>query len=244
MMFLLLVLALQTQASAPVELDLGKLKGEPSRLAWAADGSQLYLQTAARDSRGLVTATHHYLVGPDGRVTKTIDQEPAWAATYWAKKSAQSAPSLPTFRIAVEQRQDTARATGAPMGGALARGGTDTSGEHGGQGVSAGEAGAAAFQSQTVNVITLRLKGEVIGEWINQPVVPGSTFGWAPAGGRIAFVSKSGALIVMDPEGRKDTIAGTANASLPAWSDDGGRIAFLERTGKKKVVLRIIEARP
>ena len=244
MMILVLLIALHAQAAAPVEIDLGKLKGEPSRLAWSTDGSQFYLQTAERDSRGFVTALHHYLLEPDGRVAKKLEQEPAWAATYWAKKSAQTAPSMPTQKIVVDTRQETVRATAVPMGGALARGGTDAGGERGaggGQGISAGEAGAAALQSQTVTVITLRLKGEIIGEWVNQPVVPGLTFGWAPSGGRIAFVSKSGALLVMNPEGQKLPIAAAANASLPAWSDDGHRLAYLERTGKKKAALRIAE---
>ncbi len=242
MIILTLLFTLVSQPAAGAELDLGKLKGEPSRLAWLTDGSQLYFQTAERDSRANVTARHHYLVGLDGRIVKTLEQEPAWAAAYWAKKSGQSAPSMPAYRIAVEQRQETARPTSAPMGGALARGATDASGEHGGQGVSAAEAGAAAFQSQILNVFTLRLKGEVIGEWINQPVVPGSTFGWSREGGRIVFVSKSGGLIVMDPQGRKETIAGTGNASLPAWSNDSRLIAFIERTGKKKAAVRIVEA--
>ena len=43
---ILISLALVISNPTPVaELDMGKLKGEPSRLAWSPDGSQLYLQT-------------------------------------------------------------------------------------------------------------------------------------------------------------------------------------------------------
>ena len=53
------VLALALQASAPVlisTLDGGKLKGEPTELAWSGDGTQLFLQTNERDSSGMVKA--------------------------------------------------------------------------------------------------------------------------------------------------------------------------------------------
>lgn len=221
-----------------VEMDLGRLKGEPFRLAWSSE-RQLYLQTLERDTRGAVTTIRHYLLTTDGQPPKGVDAEPAWAAEYWSVKSAQAAPGAPSHKIAVEQRQEVRRSTAAPMGGAMARGGVEGSEGRGGGGIGVGDAGAAAAQSQTVQIYTLRLKGETVGEWINAAVVPGLTFGWDPSGtGLIAFVNQSGKVVLMDQNGRKHTVQ-SDKALLPGWSRDGARLAWLERSGRKKITLWI-----
>ena len=53
-----------------------------------------------------------------------IDQEPPWAASYWTWKSGQASPAAAVFKIAVDSEQKTIRSTAAPMGGAMAKGGT------------------------------------------------------------------------------------------------------------------------
>lgn len=228
--------------AAIVELDMGKLKGEPSRLAWSPDARQLYLQTLERSK--VPPRMRHYVLALDGQPPKPVEQEPPWAATYWAWKSAQAAPGLPAFSIAIDQQQKRMTTTSTPTGGELARGGTSGGGEPGsgiGVGVGSAEASMAAVQSQTANVVTLRLKGEVIGEFINRPLLPGFTFGWAPAGsGLIAFASQAGPVVVMDDQGRKQPIAAKGTL-LPAWTDDGKRLAYLEKGGRKKIVLMIVD---
>jgi Tol biopolymer transport system component len=125
------------------------------------------------------------------------------------------------------------------MGGNLAKGGVEGGAT---SGLNTGDAMAAANQAQTVNVWTLKLKGEVIGEFVNAAVVPGLTYGWAPAGrGLIAFSNKDGRLAIMDEQGRKQEITASKSALLPAWTDDGKRIAYLEQTGKNKVVLKVVD---
>ena len=94
-----------SKPAAIVEMDMGKLKGEPLRLAWSPEG-QLYLQTVERDTRRDVTTLRHYIVSTDGQPPKAVDAEPAWAAEYWSVKSAQAAPGLPSYKIGVEQRQE------------------------------------------------------------------------------------------------------------------------------------------
>ena len=37
------------------------------------------------------------------------------------------------------------------------------------------------MQSQTAHYYILKLKGEVVGEFVNTVAVPGLTFGWGPA---------------------------------------------------------------
>ncbi len=229
---------------AVVSIDTGKVKGDPHRLAWSPDGRELYLQVVERDRSGRAARVHHHLVGLADRRLHRIETEPPWAAAYWAWKSGQAAPGAPAFRITVDIREELVRATATPMGGNLARGDpTPTGGGAGaGAGVGIDEAASAAYQSQKVTTYTLRLKGELLGEWKNTAVVPGLTFGWAPAAlGVIAFVTPKGDLVVMDAEGRKQAVPGVKDGLLPAWSEDGRRLAWLAKAGKKRLVLQLVD---
>jgi hypothetical protein len=79
------------------------------------------------------------------------------------------------------------------------------------------------------------VKDETIGEWLNAPVTPGTTFSWAPAPLRLlAFAKRDGGpIVVIDANGGRAELSGTKSALLPAWSADGKRLAWLERKGKK-----------
>jgi WD40-like Beta Propeller Repeat len=216
-----------------VEVDTGKLKGDPGMLAWSPDGKDLYLQMVERDRRGAVTAAKHYVVAIDGKSLTGVDAQPPWAATYWTWKSNQTSPAAPAFKITVENRQEIKRATAAV--GNLAKGGGGADGR-GIPGTSAEEAVAANASSQTLNIYALKIAGETIGEWVNEPVTPGLNFGWAPAPSRLIAYAKreGGPLTVLDEGGRKQALSVAKNASFPAWSDDGSRLAWLERKDRKK----------
>ena len=220
-----------SQATEIVSLDMGKLKGEPTRLAWSPDGSQFYLQTS--EIKVSSRTDRHYVIAA-GKQPQAVNALPDWAGTYWAWKSAQAAPAAPAFKIEVVGPETrTVRAIAAPMGGDLARGGTAT-----GEGTSMTDATAAAAQSQTVSVISLRLAGETIGEFVNGPLVPGLTFGWAPKDlGVIAYTNKDGKVVVMDQQGRKKEVPNTSDARLPAWSDDGTKLAYLKKDGRRNYKL-------
>ena len=236
-------LTLSTPASI-VEIDTGKLKGDLARLAWSPDAQQLYLQAIERDRSGNVKSVHHYVLARGGTPPKVIESEPPWSTAYWGRKSAQAAPGMPAFKIDVEQQQKRMSGTSIPAGGNLAKGGVDAGGSAGGAatGFGTGDAVSAALQSQMVNVYTLKLKGEVVGEFVNAAAVPGLTFGWAPGGtGLIAFSNPAGRLVIMDSEGHKQEIASSKSTLLPAWTDDGKRLAYLEKTGKNKAVLKIVD---
>jgi hypothetical protein len=258
-MSLMLVLALITAAlpidatkisvSAPmtiVEIDTGRLKGDLVRLAWAPDGTQLYLQTAEPDTRGNVKL-RHFTVGLDGSAPRSVDAEPPWATLYWSWKSAQSAPGVTALTIQVDQQTKRVNTTSAPAGGDMAKGGlgSGTGGGSGGAGgMSTGEAVGAAYQSQNATVMTLKLKGEIVGQFVNAPALPGTTFGWGPSGsGLIAFVRTGDRadLVIMDDQNRKCEIGATRAALLPAWTADGRKLAYLEKTGRKKVTLKIVD---
>src|SRR5579862_265380 len=128
----LLALTLQTPADARqitlappqaiVVIDQGQVKGAPAKLAWSPDGHELYLLMAERDGSGNVKTTKQYLISVGQKTMKTVDKEPDWVARYWTWKSGQVSPGLAAFKIDVDQRQQTVRATAAPTGGAMAKG--------------------------------------------------------------------------------------------------------------------------
>jgi hypothetical protein len=236
--------ARQLTLAAPqaiVEVDTAKLKGQVSNLSWSPDGKDMYLQTVEKNRNGTVKSAKHYLVSLAQKSLKSGDQPP-WVTQYTAWKSALASPAAPLFRIALEEREETKTATAAV--GDLAKGGGAGGGDRGPiPGTSAEEVGAIANQSYKVHVWSLKLKGTVIGEWLNEGVVPGINWGWAPAPARlIAFTKRDGGpMTVMDEQGRKQEIAGPKNAILPAWSPDGSKIAWLEKKGGKTFDLMVAD---
>jgi hypothetical protein len=251
---MLVVVAMAAQASAPAaptaqsaqairitpsvvgEIDLGKIKGALVRqLAWSPDGSEFYLMTYDANPDASIKAAYHYLIPAAGGAPKRVDVQPEWAATYWAWKSTQAAPGDPTFKIEPATDQKREDAVAIPMGGEMAKGGVgDPTG-----GMSTQAAMEAGRAMRNNNVYTLRLKGEIVGEWVNHPIVPGLTFGWGPAKtGLIAFSERqSGRLIIMDKTGAKQKIDDTKGVVLPAWTEDGSRLAYLESRSRTKYAL-------
>jgi hypothetical protein len=213
------------------QVDTGKMKGEPWRLAWSPDGLQLYVETVDRDGNGNMRSTHGALITLASKSMKNVDQAPAWVSKYWQWKSAQASPAAPAFKIAVDQRQETTRATSAPTGGALARGGTADPGA----GTSIGDVASAANTAQQQTIFDLKVQSEIIGEWINEAVVPGVNYSWAPAPHHlIAYAKKGGGpLMLLDDQAHKQTLSGAKEAVLPAWSDSGAQLAWLEKKDKK-----------
>jgi hypothetical protein len=227
----MLAFALAVQVAAPTKLATLDLKGEPIRLAWSEDGSQIAIQTAERDKAGMMTGNpRFYLVATsDGKLT-TAQAWPDWADKYWTWKSNNYTPWSSTTTIDLKQEQKTLSATASPNGGALAKGGTASPTA----GTDMADAASHAYQSQTVNTVTLTLMGETVGYFEAMQFIPGYTFGWAPKDlSAIAYVNSSGHLAVMDKDKHKQQVEGTKNVLLPAWSTDGTKIAFLEKAGKK-----------
>jgi hypothetical protein len=223
-----------------VELDLSKMKGDLTRFAWSSEGADFYVQTIERDRTSNVKATRHYILSKSSMSVKDIAEEPAWAAKYWEWKSAQSSPAEPELKITVEgPRRETKRTTAAPTGGVLARGGSADPGT----GTTVSDVAAAVDQSQVQVIYTLKLGNETLGEWINEPVIPGVNFSWAPAPlVFLAFTKRDGGpIMVLDEAGRKQQLAGAKSAFFPAWSADGKRLAWLERRDKKRYVLTVAD---
>jgi hypothetical protein len=225
---------------AVVELDMGKLKGEPSRLAWSSDASQVYVQTLEGGFGRPGAKLRHYTVTLASGKIDDLSAEPGWVGAYWSVKSHKASPDLPALEIAPAETMRLEKTTSTAMGGDLARGGTE-----GGGGVSSSgstpDALGAANTTQQVKVISLKLHGELIGEFVNTPLVPGLTFGWGPKGTQVIAYSvpRNGRVVIMDSKGKKQEIEGSKNAVLPAWSQDGTQLAWLEKDGRKKFVLNV-----
>jgi hypothetical protein len=208
-------------------VDTDKIKGEPWRLAWSPDGKQLAMSAMKRGRNDAMDLTH-YVVDATGGEAKKVDAEPEWASEYWTWKSHRAAPGNPGFEIQLDQQRKNESATARPMGGDLARGGASSA-----PGASIDD--VAGQMSTNVLVITLMLKGAVLGQWKGEPFVPGLTFGWAPTGmNGIAFAGQDGKLMVMDEAGRKQKVESTKDVRLPAWSADGARLAWAEKQDRKK----------
>jgi len=221
------------------EFDMNKLRGVIRRLAWNADGTQLYLQTAELKSDALMKEAFNYVITVATGDMKKVDNEPAWATEYYAWKSWKSAPGDDAFAIELATEQRKASATAIPMGGDYARGGTgsDVSGAAGSASMESVAAAAQQMQTGTANI--MRLKGQVIGEWMNQPIVPGQSFGWGPKGTNlIAYAEPNNRqLIVMDKSGAKQKISDTKGVYVPAFSVDAQKLAWMEVRGKKAVLI-------
>lgn len=222
------------------DVDMNKLKGEPSRMAWSADGKEIYLQTIEGVFHQPKAIRHYIITAADGKV-KDVKGEPEWFAGYWAVKSHKSSPDEPSTEIALSSENRTEKTTSVPRGGDLARGGAvgaDVTG------TSSGEAIAAAANSQTITVHTMKLHGQTIGEFVNSVIVPGLTFAWAPKGSKaIAYTEPNGGkLVLMDTQGKKQDL-GVKDAILPMWSHDATQLAWLEKGGKRKFELKVAQVK-
>ena len=236
--------------SAPrlvAEIDTAKVQGDPVGLAWNTDGT-LYLRASQADRWGNERA-RHYLIATSAlpSVLKATDGVPAWAASYWVMKSQLSSPGNPALKVDVESRTQTARTTNTANAGDLAGMSSaalppTTGGDKGGGGSPQSTAVDAAMKGIQSRITTMRVKGQVVGEWENVLPQPGMRFGWAPAGiDAIAYVNSNKRLSLLDRAGHTLEVAGTANVLLPAWSSDGKQIAYLQKKDKKKYALMMVD---
>jgi hypothetical protein len=226
-------LALLLNLAQPVQwtiIDTGELKGRPARLAWSEDRSELYIQTVEGDTVDHLK-WHHYLL-QNGKPPKATSTEPKWVPPYWKWKSAKSFFGDPFMTITVDVQQtvlDNLNGTGANKAVYL-------------QPNVSGEAMLLSKQSGGTKVTSrLMLKNKIIGQFVDELVVPGYTFSWSPEELRlIAYRSANGRLVIMNAEGETQDVTATSDVLLPAWSDDGQEIAYLERTGRKTFALMVV----
>jgi hypothetical protein len=226
-------------ATTVTTIDTDKMKGQPSRLAWSPDGSELYVQMMDGEfGKQAAARFSHHVYKVDG-AHQPVAAEPEWVLAYWTAKSGQASPDNPALKIDLKSENRSEKTVSSPMGGDLARGGG--AGGDGGA-ASAGDVLAAAYNKQSVPVNTMLLHGQIVGEYVNTVIVPGQTFGWGPKGSKVIAYSanKSGRLVVMDESGKRQEIDDTKDALFPAWSPDGKRLAWLQKDGKKKFILKIV----
>jgi len=209
---------------------LDKIKGEPIQVAWSPDDTELYIESGQRTRIGTFESPKHYILTIATQQIKSVDAPPQWATDYQSWKGNKWAPGNHAVVIEITEENRTVRAVSAPMGGALAKGG-----ESGASTGNMDEAVGASLASQMEHVISLRLKGETVGEYVNTQFMPGYTFGWAPQslGAYIAYGGPDGRLAVLDSQGTKAIAPDAKNVVLPAWANGGKRIAFVEKNGKK-----------
>lgn len=213
-----LTLSMQTPVA---ELDIGKLQGDVRQLAWSDDAAHVYVMTTDRRD-----SSRHYVVTIAGGAIERVARQPQWAIDYWSYKSDRFAPGRASVQIAIQQMPAAAQ-KGSPLARFEPTTMSSNTIESGSQ--------------QPENVIRLLLYGETVGEFVDQDLVPGLTFGWGPKGtGAIAYTDGDGRLTLLDGLKRKRPIPGVKNATLPAWSIDGTKLAFLTKSGRRTYVLSVI----
>ncbi len=212
-------------------LDTDKRGGQPTRLAWSPDATELYVRTSRTD-RWANERNRHFLIRTAGGSVREAEQEPAWAATSWAVKSSLVAPGVPDLRITMEAREERRTATGGnPFLHRPAE-----------QAVT--PEASAVLRHQTVRVTTLTLKGHLLGRFENVPAVPGMTYGWGASGsGLLAYADDERRLFLLDREGHRRAVSGAREAWFPAWTADLSRLAVLDHVEKKKYEVKVFEVR-
>src|SRR5690242_724283 len=93
------------------QIDTGKLKGEPTELAWSPDGRQFFFQTSERDKQAMVTNPRFYLLSATDAKAQKIDAKPDWEAPYWLFKSNEYAPGAEKIAIEVKDERRLANST-------------------------------------------------------------------------------------------------------------------------------------
>jgi hypothetical protein len=203
------------------------MKGDPVGLAWAADGSMLYLRTAEYD-RWRNERAYHCVVPVAGGGMTPVDAVPPWAAAYWMWKAGQVAPGVPDMRFDTDTQTQIATSVGTVRDGGLSQSRADPTQT---------QIASDVASAQQVATVTVKLKGIVVARSANKAIAPGATWGWAPSPlGGLAFVDGRRRLVLIDRAGRTLEVGNAAEALLPAWSPDGKRIAYLQKKGKKYLV--------
>jgi len=218
---------------AVVEIDTGKLKGAPTRLAVNDDGT-IFLRTADVDRFGNENG-RNYVASPASAAFDRVDEAPAWVSLYWSWKSGVAAPGVPALQFDVEVREKGTLATGSTS----QADGVDNPNR---SDPSSNQIAHDMASYQKVVTTTVKLKGQLVFEGQNKPFAPGVSFGWAPAPlGALAFTDAGKRLIVIDREGRKKEVPGASDVLLPGWTTDGRHLFYLEKKSGKKYTLMMVD---
>jgi hypothetical protein len=217
-----------TPPASILDLPAAKLKGNPAQLAWSPDSSTLCLLTEEGSSAPL--KKHYYTIRLKERDFAGVDVAPDWAAKYWEFKSARTAPGHPEMAIQVQTKRDRKDIPTQSL--------SDKAKNLGGGG-GGGFANATAERDDVGSLTRiLTLNGEQVGQYVNQPMVPGMTFSWSPQSlHAIAYANATGHLGLMDVQGGKVEVNDAKDVLLPAWSPDGSQVVYLKKTGRHDYAL-------
>jgi hypothetical protein len=206
-----------------IDLQGSRFKGDPSQLAWSPDSTTLCLQTLQGDKPPLTT--RYYLIRVGEHDFHGLDVAPEWAATYWTWKANRTPPGHPELVIQVETHNKGGKIPTQSLRAKAANNQMEN-------------AVAAQNEAEGSVVRTLTLNGEAIGQYVDQPLVPGMTFGWSPeALHALAYTRVNGRLALMDLQGGSLEIDATKNIQLPAWSPDGSQVVYIQPEGHHRYSL-------
>ena len=209
------------QVSPPavvIDLDPSAVKGDPVQLTWSPTQGQFYLQTVEGTDSNV--KLHHYLITIGSTKVESVKAEPDWAAKYWAFKSTRNVPGRSDLLIEVRETRKTGELPNQSLS-------DKAKGMDSGATAMTGAANAANDFNNAAVVRSLVLKNEVIGEFVDAPLLPGLTFGWSPEDlHAVAYKDQKGRLAVFDYDsGDHQEVDETRDVLLPAWSLEENKIA-------------------
>jgi len=172
---------------AVCDLDMSVLRGEVRRLSWSPDMQYIHVQTVEGDR-----AQRDYIVDLFTREVSLAYGEPEWAAAYWRRKSDIVAPGVPSLKLEMLRgaRGERTRPAIQPA-------------NPGGQYQPPPRTSIDAYEPEFI----LRMAGEEIGRWLNEPPNRGETYAWGPDGsGALVFADRDGRLVLLDQARRKHMV--------------------------------------
>lgn len=202
-----------------MELAGSRVKGAPAQLAWSPDNTTLSLQTL--EGGASPPKARYYVIRLSDRELQGVDRAPDWASAYWDWKSARTPPGHPELVVQVDTQHQAGGIPSQSLRDKAANRGMDNS-----------VAAQTAVGGALVRILTLN--GEAIGRYVDEPLVPGTTFGWSPQTlHAVAYVRSDSRLGLMDLDGSKVDVETAKGVLLPAWSRDGSRIVYLQKKGRR-----------
>jgi hypothetical protein len=179
----------------------------PTAVCWSPDSSRLLIHCCKLIGGGMEDPTNfvgddYSLTLPGGEFTK-LDEQPEWARDYWVRKSSVVSVCGTPIRVGDQSLKIVYLLSGTIIGRATAHW-SDFSA------LGCGTNDRVIVESEEFDY-----------------VYPGSSYSWAPPGGKAIVYVDDLRMLIMSEDGRRRRKVGTGNYYLPAWSDNGSKVAVV-----------------
>jgi hypothetical protein len=197
-----------TEIKTIASISRTELKGlVPTAVCWSPDSSGLLIHCCKAVGGGVYNPTNYvgddYSLALTGGGLTNLDVQPPWARETWARKSSVVSPCGTPIRVGDRSQRVVYLLSGTIIGRATAHWSDFPA-------LGCGTNVRAVVESEEFDYL-----------------YPGSTYSWAPPGGRAIVYTDEYKMFILSEDGRRKKKVASGNYSLPAWSDDGGKIAVV-----------------